>query len=116
MLLGTGRNLRPVRNITLQIILLQTLGRRPDPQVRKFGIAKLERKIVRKPVAVTPETFVETPRGYTVKAGQFGVEDDSVAANCEDQRFQVLDTSCWPVLPHAAMNAPRATPDDAHSS
>jgi hypothetical protein len=87
VLLGTGRNLRPVRKFTLQIILLQILGRRLDPQARKFSIAELERKVIRKPVAVTPESFVETPRGYTLKASQFRVEDDSVAANCEDQRF-----------------------------
>src|SRR5215218_2617641 len=79
MLLRTGRKLRPVLNIALQIIALNVRGCRFGLQLRNFRGGQLKCEVVRKSVAVAPEPFIETPRRYAVKAGEIGIEDDPAA-------------------------------------
>src|SRR5450755_860573 len=65
MLLGTGRNLRPVPG----------LG---------FGPGEPEHEIFRKPIGVALDLFVQPLGGDAVEGGQLGIQNDAVAAQDGD--------------------------------
>jgi len=72
MLLGTGRNLRPVQ---------------------PFGLRarKTEHEIFRETSKVTFYGFVEALGGYLVELGQIGIEHDLVTTDQVDLAFDELD-------------------------
>jgi hypothetical protein len=72
MLLGTGRNLRPV----------QSLG---------LGPGEPEHEIFRKARDVALDLLVQALGGDAVESGKLGIENDPLAAQDEDRAGDVLD-------------------------
>src|SRR5437660_3536534 len=91
MLLGTGRNLRPVRYTFLGLSLLRGTGRNLRPYSSALFDRELKCEIGREAFFIPLYLLIQTLRANAINTSQVCVEDDLLFADLVNQIFQTND-------------------------